>query len=243
LVTVGDIPSGKANVRIDLKSDKDVDIQLIDKETGHEVIAWPSGDLNGSGQACTTYEDVEYCYSGYNGDGEKYGHEWIEIQGVSNRPMTMKAFGYGAGDAAITYSWESAPGCVDSGNGTFSQGIEKNAVVDVGVIPAGKTNIKVTLACEDDVDIQLYDGETAIVMWSPDSFGLLSGPSKDSVTYEGMTVHYSGYNGDGSGQGMEYITVEGTVSADLTMKAYGYVAGAAQVEYFWGLSDEEVATP
>lgn len=243
LVTVGDIPSGKANVRIDLTSDKDVDVQLIDKETGHEIIAWPSGDLNGSGEACTTYEDVEYCYSGYNGDGENYGEEWIEIQGVSNRPMIMKAFGYAAGQADVTYSWESAPGCVDSGSGTFSQAILQNAVVDVGAIPAGKSNIKVKLTSVQDVDIQLYDGETAIVMWSNDGLGLLAGPGKDSVTYEGMTVHYSGYNGDGGGWGNEYITVEGTVSVDLTMKAFGYAAGDAQVDYWWGLPDEEVASP
>ena len=96
------------------------------------------------------------------------------------------------------------------------------------------------LSCENDVDIQLYDGETAIVMW-PD--GLLSGAGEDSVEYEGMTVHYSGYNGDGTGLGMEYIIVEGTVSVDLTMKAYGYAAGDAQVDYFWGLSAEELAAP
>ncbi|MBD88716.1 MAG: hypothetical protein CL940_00065 [Deltaproteobacteria bacterium] len=239
-INVGEVPVEKANVRIDLLSDEDVDIQLIDKETGHEIIAWPSGDLNGSGEACTTYEGLEYCYSGYNGVGGELGHEWIEIKGVSNRPMIMKAYGYKAGEAQINYSWESAPDCVDAGSGTFSQEIEKDGVVDVGVIPAGKSNIKVKLSCENDVDIQLYDGETAIVMW-PD--GLLSGAGEDSVEYEGMTVHYSGYNGDGTGLGMEYITVEGTVSVDLTMKAYGYAAGDAQVDYFWGLSAEELAAP
>jgi hypothetical protein len=76
------------------------------------------------------------------------------------------------------------------------------------------------------------------VMWPS---GILSGPSAQSTQYKGMTVHYSGYNGDGNGYGHEYIMVEGTVSVDLKMKAYGYKAGAAQVDYFWGLTDAEVS--
>jgi hypothetical protein len=108
----------------------------------------------------------------------------------------------------------------------------------VGVIPAGKTNVKVTLSCDSDVDIQIYDGGTSIVMWPS---GILSGAGKQSTTYGGMTVHYSGYNGDGTNLGHEYIVIEGTLTKDLTMKAFGYKAGDAQVDYFWGLSDEEIA--
>ena len=37
-------------------------------------------------------------------NGEK-GHEWIRINGTTNRPVIMKAFGYAAGDALIEYSW------------------------------------------------------------------------------------------------------------------------------------------
>ena len=236
-VDVGEIPAALDKVRIDLKSDKDVDVQLIDKETGHEIIAWPNGDLNGHTEACTTYHEVEYCYSGYNGDGTNYGHEWIDIKGVSNRPMLMKAYGYKSGDAKIDYSWKAIPDCVDSGSGTFTQEIPESDTVDVGVIPSGKQNVKVTLDCETDVDIQIYDGDTAIVMWPN---GLLNGQSAQSVEYKGMTVSYSGYNGDGENYGYEYIMVKGEVSADLTMKAFGYKAGAAKVDYYWGLEDAEV---
>jgi hypothetical protein len=55
-----------------------------------------------------------------------------------------------------------------------------------------------------------------------------------------MTVRYSGYNGDGSNLGREYIIIEGVVSTDLTMKAFGYKAGTAKVDYFWGLEGVEV---
>jgi len=239
-VEVGEIPPSRHGVYIKLTSDEDVDIQLIDKETGFELIAWPSGKLNGHDEACTTHEGVEYCWSGYNGDGTNYGHEWIEIKGASNRTMIMKAFGYKAGTAVVDYSWDAPPAgeCVDAGSGTFTQDIAKGTTTDVGVIPAGKVNVKVSLTCETDVDIQIYDGDKAIVMWPS---GILSGSSKQYTEYEGMTVIYSGYNGDGTNLGHEYIVIQGTLTKDLTMKAYGYKAGDAQVDYFWGLSDEEMA--
>jgi len=230
---------GRDAIRIDLKSDEDVDIQLIDEETGHEIIAWPNGDLNGPSKECTQYNGTEYCYSGYNGDGSNYGHEWIEIKGQSNRPLIMKAFGYKAGDAIIDYKWDApaAGQCVDAGSGSFSQAIPKGDTIEVGVIPAGKSNVKVTLTCDDDVDVQIYDGDTAIVMWPS---GILNGAGEQSTTYKGMTIRYSGYNGDGSNLGHEYIMVEGTVSMNLTMKAFGYKAGTAKVDYFWGLDNTEV---
>ena len=57
-ITVGEIPAGKANVEIQLRSPEDVDVRLIDTETGHQIIAWPNGNLNGAGQDCTIYHGV-----------------------------------------------------------------------------------------------------------------------------------------------------------------------------------------
>jgi hypothetical protein len=240
VIDVGELAVDRHGIVINLTSSEDVDVQLIDKETGHQIIAWPSGDLNGAGEECTTYHGVEYCYSGYNGDGSNLGHEWIKVNGATNRPLIMKTFGYKSGDALVDYKWDapSAGACNDSGSGTFSQAIEKNATVDVGVIPSGKKNLAVTLTCSTDVDIQIYDGNVAIVMWPS---GILSGPGKQTTTYEGMKITYSGYNGDGTNYGHEYITIEGTVSKDLTMKAFGYKAGSAKVDYAWGLSDTAIA--
>ena len=234
LVEVGTVPTGKVSVRIELKSPADVDVQLIDEETGHEVIAWPNGQLNGAGKACTTYENVEYCYSGYNGDGSHLGYEWIEIRGETNRNMVMKAYGYAAGDSRVNYSWKGPEDCVDAGDGEFTQHIEKDAVVEVGVIPTGKSNLRIDLTSPEDVDVQLYDGGHPIVQW-PD--GDLSGAETQTLTYKGMEIEWSGYNGDGENLGHEYITVKGEVTTDLTMKAFGYAEGDAQVKYAWGLDN------
>ena len=102
----------------------------------------------------------------------------------------------------------------------------------VGDIPAGKVNVEVALQANNgaDVDVQLFDGPTAIVEWPG---GLLSGPTAQSVYYKGMTIRYSGYNGI-SNRGHESITIEGEVTTTLTMKAFGYQAGTANVTYKWG---------
>ena len=99
--TIGVIPAGKRDVFIALNADADVDVQLIDQATGHEIIAWPYGDLNGPTEECASYQGVRYCYSGYNGTGGDQGDEWIRVEGDTNRPLVMKAFGYAAGDAVV----------------------------------------------------------------------------------------------------------------------------------------------
>lgn len=244
-VEVGEIPAEKHNVRIELKSASDVDVQLLDKDTGFKIIAYPDGLLggeSGGAQHCASWNELEYCYSGWDGDqtsGGK-GNEWITITGDTNRALTMKAFGYAAGNAVVTYSWAQMPNCIDTGSGTFTQAIERNATVDVGVIPAGKQNLRITLTSEKDVDIQLYDAATPIVMWDNAGTALLSGESRGSTEYKEMTITYSGYNGDGTNYGHEFITVKGKVSTPLSMKAFGYGAGEAQVDYAWGLTDEEL---
>ena len=231
--TVGDIPAGKADVRITLESDKDVDIQLVDKATGTELIAWPNGNINGAGEECTTYQGVEYCYSGYNGVGSELGHEWIEVRGETNRPLVMKAYGYAAGSAKVEYQWAAPANCVDKGCGDFQQPIAHQAVVNVGDIPAGKESVRIYLNSDKDVDVQLIDevANVQIIAWPN---GTLSGAGEECTTYEGVEYCYSGYNGDGTGLGNEWIEVRGTTNRPLKMKAFGYAAGDALVEYAWG---------
>ncbi len=232
ITVVGTIPPNKRNVRIELSSPADVDVQLVDEETGHQLIAWPSGDLNGPGEDCTTWQGVTYCYSGYNGDGVNYGHEWIEVRGDTNRTLVMRAYGYAAGNADVDYSWAAVPTCNEKGSGSFSQFIARDAVSDIGVIPAGVTNVHIGLTAPADLDVQLFDGDTAIVRW-PD--GLMNGAGEQTLEYQGMTITWSGYNGDGTGLGNEYIDITGRTTLDLTMKAFGYQAGTATVEYEWGV--------
>ena len=242
IVTVGDIPAGKADVRIELVSGEDVDIQLIDETTGHEIIAWPNGDLSGARQECTTYEGVQYCYSGYNGGqtATTKGHEWIEVRGETNRTLVMKAFGYAAGDAEVDYSWAAPADCTDSGCGSFTQPIAHQDIVAVGGIPAGKDSVRITLTSDEDVDIQLVDEATGheIVAWPN---GDLNGADEECAAWQGVEYCYSGYNGGQSAttKGHEWIEVRGRTNRPLLMKAFGYAAGDAQVDYAWGEGGSE----
>jgi len=232
-VEVGTIPAGKHDVRIDLKSEADVDVQLLHAD-GTELVAWPDGMLNGEGRACIEYDGVGICYSGYNGDGENYGHEYIEIRGTTASTFKMSAFGYAAGDATVDYSWQATPDCNDAGEGSFKQALLKDDVVHVGLIPAGKSNVRISLAADADVDIQLFDGGAPLVQW-PD--GQLSGARKQVLEWEGLEIEWSGYNGQNGDVGNEYIEIRGTLPRTLTLRAFGYQAGAAQVDYAWGLDD------
>ncbi len=232
--TIGEIPANKRNVTILLDANADVDVQLVDKLTGDEIIAWPSGLLNGDSFACATYKDVEYCYSGYNGLDGNWGKEQIEIRGNSNRTLVMKAFGYQAGDADVTYAWQPTTTCNEKGNGSFTTSLNKDEVETIGDIPANKIDVEIKLDSNQDLDIQLFDGETALVKWPN---GLLNGPNTQVLQHNGMKITWSGYNGDGTlaGLGNEYIRIEGRVSSTLTMKAFAFQSGSAEVTYEWGI--------
>lgn len=233
-VEVGLIPEGKRNIRIDLTSDDDVDIQLVDVETGEELVAWPYGELNGPDYQCMNYGSMQICYSGYNGVGGEYGEEYIQINGDTDRDLMMSAYGYRSGQALVYYTYSAMPTCYEIGEGEFSQTIKQDATVEVGTIPVGMVNVEVELETPyywEDVDVQLWDGNTKIVHW-PD--GLLSGNTAESIEYKGATIEYSGYNGIGGHLGHESIKVTGQVPSTLTVKAFGYTDGDAVVNYEWG---------
>jgi len=235
-IDVGDIPVGKRGVVINLESAVDVDVQLYDKATGTAIIAWPNGLLNGPSEATTVYQGVSYRYSGYNGVDGELGHEFIEILGDTNRELVMRAYGYAAGQASVTYQWQAVPTCNEKGSGTFGQYVPYRNYVDVGAIPAGKANIAIELEEQSgrDVDVQLIDAENGheIIAWPN---GDLNGASEETLTYRDMTITYSGYNGIGGNWGHERIEITGTTTVELTMKAYGYAAGNATVTYEWGI--------
>ncbi len=150
----------------------------------------------------------------------------------------MKALGYKAGYAKVDYSWAGKINCDGStpsasGSGDFEQQIVQNDIVTVGDIPPKVNNLYITLKSDEDVDIQLYDKDdgTKIIAW-PD--GILSDYNKQNTDYKGMKIEWSGYNGDGTGLGHEYIKITGETTCNLTMKAYGYKSGYAKVHYEWG---------
>jgi uncharacterized protein YkwD len=241
-VTVGTIPAGMKNVYIGLNSDKDVDIRIYDAD-GTPVVHWPHGILSAPSTQSATYNGVMIRYSGYNGDGTLagLGHEYIEVTGTTQNAFIMKAFGYQAGYATVDYSWdanENNCGPAESGGGSFQQQILQNDIIKVGDIPPGVSNLYIQLTSDEDVDIQLYDKDngTAIIKWAyyVNEAGILNGANQQSTNYQGMTIEWSGYNGDGTGLGNEYIKITGTTTRNLTMMAYGYQSGYAVVDYSWG---------
>ena len=236
---VGQIPQGIEGLRIELISDKDVDIRLYG-ENEDKIVHWPYGLLNGSTQATKPYKDVPVTYSGYNGVGGEKGHEFIEVNGITPTTMTMKAFGYKAGYATVNYSWTGKVGCTsnESGTGSFTQALVKDTTSLVGSIPPNVESVQINLNSDKDLDIQLYGADgTAIASWKP--MGLMAGATKQSINYHDMNITWSGYNGTDGQKGYEYITVTPKTTEVLVMKVFGYEAGAADVTYSWGdvLSD------
>ncbi len=237
-ITVGTIPKDLTDVYIALESDKDVDIRLYNAN-GEKIVHWPNGLLSGGSKDSTHYNGITIEYSGYNGDGSGLGHEYIKISGTTQNNFIMKAFGYEAGYAKVDYSWAGKENCTGgstpstSGSGDFQQLIVEKDIVTIGDIPPTINNLYITLKSDKDVDIQLYDKDdgTKIVHWPE---GLLNGSQKQNTTYKGMTIEWSGYNGDGTHFGNEYIKITGKTTRNLTMKAYGYQAGFAEVHYEWG---------
>ena len=241
-ITVGEIPQGIQGLRITLESPEDVDIRLY-SENGDRIVHWPYGILRKAYQETKPYRDVMVTYSGYNGVNGQKGHEFIEVNGTTPTAMTMKAFGYRAGFATVYYSWTGKEGCSSSGTGegNFTQEIKKDEIVTVGMIPENILNLYVSLRSDKDLDIQLYgeDG-TAIIAWPN---GLLSGPDRQTIDYHGMQIEWSGYNGEGADKkGHEYIKITGKTTESLMMKAYGYEAGLADVNYTWDVNGTETYT-
>ena len=230
IVEVGTIPTGMVNVAISLQSTEDVDLQLYAAD-GAALVRWPDGRLNGPGEQRLVLGELTIVYSGYNGVAGARGHESIRVEGKTTSPLTIKAYGYAPGDAKVDYSWDAAEDCDAGGAGEFLQTIEPDATVDVGLIPAGLSQIEIELQSPVDVDIQLFDQDTVVVGW-PD--GLLKSAEAGSINHAGVTLRYSGYNGDGSGPGNEFIRLEGTLTRPLAMKVFGYRSGEARVRYRWG---------
>lgn len=238
ILTVGDIIPGLRDVQINLRSSTDIDVQLYDKVSGHAIIKWPDGALNGAGYQTISYGGSTIAWSGYNGDGSGLGHEYITITGTTDRTYVMKVYGFQAGSAEVTYSWKgggSNSGNCDGGSGQFQQQIAHSAVVDVGTIPSGLDDVYISLASRDDVDVQLFDKDsgTAIVEWPS---GILNNSGPQSTQYRDMTIVWSGYNGDQvpDRYGYEFIAIRGRTTRTLVMKAYGFQSGYARVNYSWG---------
>lgn len=232
-IMLGTIPAGRSDVRVSLASPQDVDVVLADASTGEVLVGWPTGTLSQPAEACTTWAGRTLCYSGYHGDqtAAGAGNEWIAIDGEAPRDLEMRLYGFAAGTARVDYEWNATEGCADSGSGSFVQTLERNQLVEVGTIPAGRGNVFVALSADGgaDLDIVVRDGTTSLVEWP---IGLLHGATAESVAYEGMEVAYSGYNGIDGVLGDERVEID-QVTRPLTVYVFAYRAGTARVTYGW----------
>lgn len=159
---------------------------------------------------------------------------------VTPRPTMSSGFDWGEGCAG--------------GDGSFTLNLPNaGETADVGIIPKGKFSVRVALRAKNDIDIALYDIDDtaqwkegrAVVAWCPTggcNMGLLGAlPGIDQAVYTNangasFSLSYSGYNGDGSGLGNEWIEITGEATTTLQMRAYAYSAGDAEVTYSWGRS-------
>ncbi len=232
-VTVGTVPAGLQGLRVSLASDEDVDIRLYGANN-EKIVHWPGGILNQSSTQTEPYKGATVAYSGYGGvDGDR-GHEFIEVTGSTPEAMSIKAFGYSPGFATVNYSWTGKDNCQTAqlGSGNFAQAVLQNQTTLVGTIPPNVQDVEITLQSETDLDIQLFGADgTAIIAWPS---GLLPASGFSQISYNGMSIEWSGYRGVDGNPGHEFVRIVGSTSESLVMNVYGYAAGTAEVSYSWG---------
>lgn len=139
----------------------------------------------------------------------------------------------------MVYNWGTSQSkcCLglEKCEGSFNVNVLKSEVVSLGSIPKGINSFAVRLSSPVDVDLQLFDSTNSIPIVAF-SASLDSSYSKSPIlgndrmvktgVYDGMSVTYSGFVG-----GSEYISISGKTTTELLLKAYGYEAGKAQVDY------------
>merc|ERR1712232_1314186 len=113
---VGIIPANQNNVKVTLKTKKDVDLEVWGPQGKIAIVAWncashnkihktPTKCLDTSYKNSIKYAGATIEYSGYNGQNGNLGHEYIKIKGKSAEPLTIQAYAYRAGTAKVDYSW------------------------------------------------------------------------------------------------------------------------------------------
>merc|ERR1711959_561118 len=113
---VGIIPANQNNVKVTLKTKKDVDLGVWGPQGKIAIVAWncashnkihktPTKCLDTSYKKSIKYAGATIEYSGYNGQNGKLGHEYIKIKGKSAEALTIQAYAYRAGTAKVDYSW------------------------------------------------------------------------------------------------------------------------------------------
>lgn len=117
--------------------------------------------------------------------------------------------------------------------------LQKGALVIAGDLPNGPEDVFIRLGSTEDIDTQLFDESTPIIRWN-DGIIIRGERGFSAGQYAGVEIQYSGYHGEQrpGTYGREYIFLQGTLERTLTLKAFGYTSGTAQVVYQWGYYSE-----
>jgi len=104
----------------------------------------------------------------------------------------------------------------------FAGTLAEDEIRYLTTIPAGATDLEITLTATVDIDLNLYDADTLVIGWH----GEIDSSGPTTGTYEGDTfVKYSGWRG-----AEEYIIAVGPLSRAYDLKVYGYRAGGYTVK-------------
>jgi hypothetical protein len=166
-VFVGDVPPGLTRLSIQLRSNSDVDLQLSSGSI--EIINWDTGVIQESHETSLMWNNDSITYSGYGGDGTGIGNEYIQFDDSTNNDYRIYVFGYKSGFATVNYTWDDTDDCIGedltspAGSGTFSHVVNEGQVVWLGDIPMGLQDVYILVKSDNDIDLQLYDGNIAVV--------------------------------------------------------------------------------
>lgn len=129
----------------------------------------------------------------------------------------------------------------DHGEGQLIGTVQAQASVAqvLGQIPAGKAEVHLALTSFNDIDLQLYHGDRALV---DSQNGLLNQATLSSTQYQGLTITYSGYAGDETSHGNEFIHLSGITDSPLTIQIMAREPAQIEFTYQWGLDPTLGAT-
>lgn len=222
-----------------------------------------AGLLNDGGYDCADSEfgdgnEISFCWSGWQGTFGNKGNEFITVSGNTNRETEILIEGFETGIATVWYSWEAMDGCISEGCGEFNQLVEAKVTVDVGTILVGMRDVRINLESLQDVDIQIFDVLTGfpVVAWDIDAskMGLCNiageccrnfcGPDETDDGLGCVDFCYSGWQGERYSpaendydSGKEYLAIAGRLERELSMRAFAYEKGQADIKYRWGMDD------
>ena len=235
---IGKIPVGITGLKIVLRADTDLDIELWDGDVF--VAGWEADGVRAriysETEVTAVYNGVEITWSGWNGVGGNLGNESISLSGTTKNTFVMKVFGYQAGIVEVAYSWVGGgDGPASWGSATFSKMVPEHERIVIGTIPAGVASLLIKLTSANDLDIELWDEKTFVVGWQVDGRkSLIYQNTPVSGLYNGVRITWSGWDGVNGQKGDEYIRISGTTQNSFVMKVFGYQGGRVDVAYSWG---------